>query len=288
MPTLRDLQRLCYDAFVRDIADPLLPFVAGPDPAASIRIYQNSALEICRGALGITFPVVRKLIGETCFKTLSRDYMRAYPSVSGNLERRGVHFPSLLHGLYHGTPFDYLSDVARLEWACEEACTAPESTVLDTRVLAKVPIERTGELRFELQPAARVVVSPYPVFTIWQTNTDEINARVDLGAGTQRVLVSRCDARTELRLLTASESDFVQALLGGRCFGEAALAADAAVEHPSTPPFDLVDMMRKLSAWQVLADAHLPGAISAPGAAARTYPPTRCPEEPANAHSISH
>ena len=133
MISLRNLQQRCYDAFVMSDVQALLPFVHSDHIAADARIqvYQNNAREAFTKTLRLSYPVVAQLVGDDCFRTLARDYLRQYPSRSGDLTDFGAEFATLLHAMYEGTGFAYLSDVARLEWACEVVRGAADSPIAD-------------------------------------------------------------------------------------------------------------------------------------------------------------
>ena len=126
MITLRDLQRRCYDAFIGGDTQALLPFVCSDHIAADARIqvYQNNAREVFTKTLGSSYPVIAMLVGDDCFRTLAQDYLRRQPSSSGDLSEFGKEFPALLDAYYDGTAFEYLVDVAHLEWPVRRSAPA--------------------------------------------------------------------------------------------------------------------------------------------------------------------
>ena len=67
----------------------------------------------------------------------------------------------------------YLPDVARLEWAIDQANIAADAAPFDLSALASVAPDALGEMRFQLHPSARLIASPYPVLRIWQVNQPE-------------------------------------------------------------------------------------------------------------------
>ena len=71
----------------------------------------------------------------------------------GDLQRFGCRFPAYLEHCYANSEYDYLPDVARLEWACEEVRTSPDAGSLNLGGLAGIPQERYPELGFWLHPA---------------------------------------------------------------------------------------------------------------------------------------
>lgn len=250
MQLLRELQRRCYDAFVHGDTARLVPYVAGPAPAPRIGVYRNNALETARKTLQATFPALRQLVGDACFRTLSRDYLSRFPSRSGNLEHFGAAFPELLDALYGGGEFDYLADVARLEWACEQAWLAPEPGPTDLTALTAVAPEQAEYLRLTLHPSCRLIASRYPVLSVWRTTVEHRDDVVRLDAGGERVLIGRSARGVDLRPLTAAGFAFLDATLRRGNLTEACGAGLA--EDPGFEPGALIiDLAR----WHLLTGA---------------------------------
>lgn len=227
MHALRELQAECYRAFAEGSHRCLLAQLTGADPGLGILIYTNNLLETRRKTLAATYPVVLRLVGESCFRTLAHDYGQDYPSRSGNLAGFGTHFPELLERLYSGGTFGYLSDVARLEWACEEAFVAGNASPLDLASLAHIPEERLGSLRLQLHPTCRLVMSRYPILSIWRANTEGRDDMIDLHVP-ERVLVARSGQQLELYPVSASGAAFIGALLDGQDLDTACARAESA------------------------------------------------------------
>jgi hypothetical protein len=165
MPSLRELQQTAYRAIVRDDDT----YAAGFE-AARLGVYRNNARETFHKTLAVTYPVVRRLVGEMCFRGLARSYSTEFPSRSGDLARYGAELPTLLEIQYRDTAFAYLADVARLEWACAEAETAADGLPFDLLHLERVPREECERLRFTLRPPVRLLSSRFPIFSIWEAH----------------------------------------------------------------------------------------------------------------------
>ncbi|MGI9260157.1 MAG: HvfC/BufC family peptide modification chaperone [Gammaproteobacteria bacterium] len=193
MNSLRDLQERCYRAFlhgegeliVDDLVDGTIP------PSVSIQVYQNNARETYRKALAASYPVIERLVGDDCFRGIARKYMRDNPSVSGDLQNYGAAFPRSLFELYAETEFAYLPDVAALEWAMEEVQLEEETTPLDLTALTEVDPTDYPALRFSLSNSARLIVSRFPVLSIWRSNQPGSDTSVNLDSGSQHVVISR-------------------------------------------------------------------------------------------------
>jgi hypothetical protein len=145
----------------------------------------------------------------------------------------------------------YLPDVARLEWAIDQANIAADAPPFDPAALHAVPEDVLGELRFVLHPSAQFVVSAYPIFHIWQVNQPGYagNDRVDLGEGGDALLVRRAPDGVVIERLAAGEHAFLAALAGNRSLSDATERA-----RGTEPSFHLADALRRhVSAGTVVA-----------------------------------
>lgn len=250
MPALRELEERAWRAFLHGNTQCLAPFVVDDHiPAvARIQVYQNNAREGFTKAVAASYPVVHKLVGDACFRTLAVPYMRRYPSRSGDLQRFGWQFPAYLEHCYANSEYDYLSDVARLEWACEEVRTSPDAGSLNLGGLAGIPQERYPELGFWLHPAHRIVSSRYPLLSIWQANQAADAGSVDLRAGGEQVLVLRRSGDIELHRVDPALAAFTQAIGAGGRLGDAyTLAAEI------DPAFDPAAALIRLAGLNLLS-----------------------------------
>lgn len=260
MFALREIEERAYRAIMLSATDCFADFVVDDRiPAESrIEVYRNNAREGFAKTLASTYPVIKRLVGDACFRSLARQYMVRHPSRSGDLQSFGLWFPSYLVVCYGDSEFDYLVDVARLEWACEEVRTAGVSSSLDPARLADVSASRYAELRFSLSPAHRVVSSRYPVLAIWRSNQpDGPDDRIDLGAGGEQVLVVRNRDDIELHPVSAAFAAFVLALGDGAPLGDACeLAASG------SPTFDPAAALKRLAGLGLLSTYYFASCIS--------------------------
>ena len=253
MTSLRSIQERCYRAFLLGDAEPLLPeLISREIPAPiSIQVYQNNARETYRKALGASYPVVERLVGEDCFRGLAQKYMREYPSTSGDLRDFGAAMPGFLLGLYGDSEFAYLPDVARLERAVEEVQLNREGEPFDQDALSCLDPERYADVRFERSASARLICSPYPILSIWKTNQPGQDADVDLGSGAEHVVVRRQAGNVELNLIDASASSLATHLDDAKTLAEAVEALES--ESADDPSFDLATALQRLASAGLLS-----------------------------------
>ena len=99
-----------------------------PGAAARLGVYINHFQVTLTDVLETTFPVVRQLVGDPFFRMVARHYVRDAPPRHPCLFQYGGGFPGFLERLPEVRSLPYLADVARLEWAINEAWHARRCT----------------------------------------------------------------------------------------------------------------------------------------------------------------
>ena len=235
MPSLRELQRHFGAALFDSAPEAIMPWICGDglDVESRLLIYRNNLRQGFLKALALEFPVIQRLVGKDYFHQLALAFQANHPSRSGNLHHIGQQFPQFLVTLLGGTRYNYLSDVAALEWAYLVSMGAPEATPLDPSVLLKFSPETLSELRFTLHPACRLVRSAYPVLRIWQVNQSEAAETeiIDLDSGPDQILVRRGAEEVELHRIARGDFALLTALASEATLGDAFDAACGADPH---------------------------------------------------------
>jgi hypothetical protein len=236
MPPLRELQQR-FAAAILGNDDAALPIglFSTDDAAARVSVYRNNVLSNYRNALAASYPVVCRLVGKAFFDAAVDAFVRARPSTSGDLNVFGGDFGDFLASYPYAEGLSWLADVARLEWAIDEAHRAVEVPCLPEALLAgfaMVAAERLASLRLRLDPSCRLVASPYPILHVWRANQPDRDGRehVRLDEGADLVLVRRDDVGVAVEPLEAAEYAWLAALADDESLGaaiEAAQRADA-------------------------------------------------------------
>jgi hypothetical protein len=157
--------------------------------AARLCIYRHHVFTSLTGALGATFSTVHGVVGDDFFAGMARAFITRSPPTGPVLSEYGAGFAEFVAQWPAAGSLSYLADVARLDWALNIACNAPESPRLAAHDLAAVPHERLTDLKLGLRPGVSLLASPYPIDRIWALNHGEESATVDLGAGGVSLLV---------------------------------------------------------------------------------------------------
>lgn len=208
-------------------------------PSERLAVYRSNLRSNYRNALSATYPVVERLVGGPFFNAAVDTYVIAHPSRSGDLNVYGERFAQFLATYAPAAPLPYLEDVARLEWAIDEAHRAAEVPRVPGAVLAAfaiVPPDRLAALRLRVDPTCRFVDSPYPILRIWQVNQPAHDGprRIALDEGADAVLVRRDAQGTSIERVPAGTHAWLAALASGATLGAAIDAAQGV-----DPNFDL-------------------------------------------------
>ncbi len=191
-------------------------------------VYRNNVAVSLTEALEVSFPVVRKLVGDDFFKGMAGVYLRKFPPGSPILALYGATFARFIKHFKPAAGLAYLADVAKLEQAIRESFHAADSTPIDPAGLQALTPDALMGATLGIAPSVRVLRSPWPIHAIWHFNMVE-DAPQPPGHG-QDVLVTRVDYDPKPHVLPPAGADFVQALQGGASFG-AALGKAKAVNN---------------------------------------------------------
>jgi hypothetical protein len=254
MLSLREAQRRFVEAVLSPEA--ATDFIAGSSTFARDRmaIYRRSIFANYRKALSASYPVVKRLTGAPFFHAAIDAFARAQPSQSGDLNIYGDALGEFLATYPPAADLPYLADIARLEWAIDEANRASEASCAPESVLAALavaPPDRLPALRLRLEPSCRLVASPFPILRIWQTNQTDYSGddRIMLDEGGDALLIRRGDRGISLERLAAGDHAWLAALAMGATLGA---AIEAAQNADST--FDLgVALREQIAAGTIIA-----------------------------------
>ncbi len=258
MPSLRELQRgfSAATVFGDNASIAGLGIVAGDVGAAErIAIYRDNVLGNYRKVLAATYPVLHRLVGAAFFNAAVEAFVRAHPSLRGDVNHYGGELARFLPAYPPARELAYLPDVARLEWAIDQANIAADAAALDLAALATVPETTLGELRFKFHPSAQLIASPYPILHIWQVNQPAHTGddRVDLGEGGDALLIVRGTNGVTVERLTPGAYAFLFALARNLQLADAVERALAA-----EPSFDLATTLKGHVAAQTLVAFRAP------------------------------
>lgn len=247
MTSLLDLQWSFGAGLLGGDPEPVAGLIARDrlTPDQRFRVYANHVRITLTEALGATFPVVRRLVGAEFFAWAARRFQAQSPPRRACLFEYGDEFPGFLGAMPECRHLGYLEDVARFEWALNQAAHADDAPGLDRTALAAIASAALADLVFTLHPSCRLVTSPWPVTAIWRANQpgQPGEAIVEPGSGGGPVLIQRIGLDVVWRALDPGDSAFISALGTGRTLNQAWRQALA-----TNPDFDLAAALGRLVA----------------------------------------
>jgi hypothetical protein len=217
-------------------------------------IYSRTIRANYRNAVSATYPVVRRIVGASLFRAAVDAYVDAHPSRSGDLNEYGDAFGDFLHCYPPSAELPYLPDVARLEWAVDEAYRAADGALAPDAVLgalSHVPADALPHVHLGLEPSSRLVASSFPLLRIWQVNQPGYDGdlRVDFTAGRHCMRIrrepnARCsecdDSGIMIERIDAAHFEWLSAIARGATLAE---ALERAVD--TDPAFHLQTALQK-------------------------------------------
>lgn len=217
-------------AFHAALIDPAAPPPAntlsprGNTDPLRFAVYRNNVHVGLVNALAAKYPVTRMVLGEEFFTGMARAYVGEHKPDSPLLMRYGASFPDYAGHFPNTGTVPYLADLARLEHLWSEAYNAAEAAPLTIAEIGARPPETLAGLHLLPHPAARLLVSAFPVGSVWGAHqVTPVSPIAHWRAET--VVLARPDARVGVHVLPALDAPFAHALFTGQSLGEAVAAA---------------------------------------------------------------
>ncbi len=104
--------------------------------AQAVDVYRAGYPARLTEALGETYEICWRVLGDEGFFAAARGYIARFPSRSHNLSDYGAEFPEFLESLPIASDAPYLGDLARFAWTFKELFHAKPHAALDPAVLA--------------------------------------------------------------------------------------------------------------------------------------------------------
>lgn len=200
----------------------------------SLALYRRLIRTNYTQVLAVTYPALRRLVGQRYFDILARGYLKKYPSTSGDLFPYGRRLPAFLHELQVPR---LLVELARLEWACHEVYQAADAPPLPQDQLQAMASVDPSRVTFQFHAATRLLSFPFQVHRVWQAlqpeaSSDEV---VDLPLPEEEtgVVVTRGEGQVQVTPLARLDYLLLEALSRGV---DVASVEGMAIE--SEPEFD--------------------------------------------------
>lgn len=252
MPSLFELQNALRDVSLGGDASALAADIIGDGfaPEQRLNVHRNNTTTLLSEALGATYSVVKKLVGDDFFEAVARLFVRAQPPRSPCLFEYGEGFGDFLATLPAASDLPYLPDVARLEWMWNAAFHAADATPLTSADLAPVAPEAYGDLMLSPHPSLHLISSAFPIKEIWDVNQCDADpeATVNLDEGPQALAILRPKASVEMIELSPAGFVLVNQLSEGAPLEDAFFAAQSTA--PDFDPASTLAVLISVGAFQ--------------------------------------
>jgi len=201
-------------------------------PEDLLKIYQNNFVISLSESLAASFPMTRRLVGETFFDQAARRFVLSQPMIDANVLGYGAGFPQLLGELAAPFELPYITDLAQLEWCyAEVANLAGYQQAFPFEQLQQLDESQQSRLIFELNHSARLLHSPYPVFSIYQMVLAEQVDPIELDRPQSGVLWRISPTDTRMMLLSPQQTEVIQRLFRRENLSEL-------LKHPTLEPME--------------------------------------------------
>lgn len=217
-------------------AEGLLIAKDGPfTPDERLQVYKNNTHLTLLDLLKDTFPVTTILLGEKFLNFAGREFIKAFPPESGDMNGYGGLFPEYLSRLPNLNQFPYVPDVAKLEWLAHESYLSPRRTPLTGAMLAAV--EDPINLKLHVQPHVFLLRSAWPVDKLWHEVSEHGEALKDFKfeAAETFAAIYREERRIAVWTITEGAYRFLEYLQSDPTL---AFAAESALRAESEFPLD--------------------------------------------------
>jgi len=202
---------------------------------ARLAVYQRNVQLSLLDVLKDTYPMVIAFVGERFFDSIAKDYIRLFPSTSGNIDTYGKYFPSFLKELKALSALTYVADIALYEWIIKCAHHASDATIDETQIIQQLhqPEEILAASKVILHPGLHLLLSDYPLDAIIRVMTDGIETTSAISDLSQPcyLMITRPEYHVEHDVLSEAEYHFMDCLMKSRTLKTAYDTATTFDEH---------------------------------------------------------
>lgn len=156
-----------------------------------VAIHRNNVNSVIIEALRQTYSVLEQLLGPEYFTALGRLFFASYPPRSAVLHEYGGELADFIESFPNLAQLNYLADIARLEWArlCAFHAADARHIHLDPTDLSSLQQALTRPLRWH--PSVALLQSPHPLFSLWESQINQVDASKTEHWRSENVLVWR-------------------------------------------------------------------------------------------------
>ncbi|MCB9989680.1 MAG: putative DNA-binding domain-containing protein [Rhodospirillales bacterium] len=205
-------------------------------------VYRGHVLDGLCDVIGNSFPLIARLTGDDFLKAAAFSYVKNNLPQKGNLNLYGATFPAFLEQYEPARCLPYLPDIARMEWAKNEAYYARDDAPLDPASLQKIPQNELQHIHLHFRDSVRFIESRYPLITIrdFCSNDNSDDTILDIDTGPSHLMIFRPQLRSFILEVDPFEYLFLQQIAKNKTLGQAATTVTALA-----PDFPLENILHK-------------------------------------------
>jgi len=185
-----------------------------------LAVYRHNVFQSLHNVLADVYPLVEKLVGEQFLADMVREYISKNLPEVACLNSYGVTFPDFIEQFTPAKTLPYLVDVARMEWALNEADHAKDDEALDVMELRNMAPDRLENLVFFFRESVRFIDSNFPLFEVREfCLQDRPEGELDIDQGGAKLMVFRPSLGVQMVKLEPDEYKFLTLLQEGKTIG---------------------------------------------------------------------
>ena len=184
-------------------------FVGGGSLPERLGIYQNNILSSLTKALLATYPLINKITGEAFAATLMRSFVQENPPDRACLAYYGKGLDKFIENFPPARQLPYLADLARLEWAINEAYYAEDDHPVTPSDIEDKLCGDLYNLSLRLRSSVSLMRSKWPLIAIRKfclTHDEKSSETLNLDQQGGPVIVYR--PNLEVRVISIELTEF--------------------------------------------------------------------------------
>lgn len=205
-------------------------------PQLAIDIYRNNTRGSRVNALKAVYPACKNILGDDIFQSIAKEYVSADVIGSSDLNHYGEAFDQHLDLILDAgrlpAEYNYLSDLARLEFMVHAAYYADDDPVFDFE-LFEFRVENEQAIYFQPSASLGLLAFQTPIHEIWMNNHREIkngNENVQAITETQYLLIHREEYIPVVVAINYCEYQLINAVINNRSLQVAIDSVDCDID----------------------------------------------------------
>lgn len=196
--------------------------VSSDEASLRLAIYRNNVIHSLSNALGDLYPVIKKLIGDDCFNGAAIEFVRCQPPQHAVLLHYGKGFKEFIAEFEPCISFEFLPDIASLEYEYNQAYHSADAEPFDPQTLGCIAPELLGEVSFTCHPSLRLLQSAWPTDDIWHENQKDEPDIINLdNCSSANLLIYRLELTVQLVNLDENCFIFLEQLVNNQTINQA-------------------------------------------------------------------